>query len=133
MFLPDEVDPNTIKLNHPSRVREFLDQAKTLMAQEAKRLDCYMMGYHEEGETIRIKSMKRKDFEEALFQCPRMADKAFEDSEGTQRPLPSIIGLPDGTSVVSKPSLCDGCSWNLYRATHGNCHGKQFDQVIKHV
>ena len=127
MFLPHEIDPETIHVTLDYPVQETLEGAAQLAGMTARTYKKYVMvNYDDETSSLKIKSSDPEMFHKGFFQCPRDADAHTEPLTGP-RPTPSILACPDGSVVVSKPSLCDSCIWRLQRAVKGNCHGNRFE------
>lgn len=129
MFKVNEIDPETIHLSIDAPVRENLEGLISIARIRAQKFNCYVMIYHDEVQGYAVKSIDPFMFEKGAVQCPRQADLNYEEEFKKPRPFPSILIKPDGTVIVSKPSLCDSCVSRLSKTIFGCNNGNQFTEL----
>lgn len=133
MIDPEELQAKDIHLpaGAAGDVRSQLEEAKQAMRVTAVVRKVFVLINHEEENgkhQIRARGVPEKDFSESVFQCPRAADIEFQKQAGIPRPFPSMMATPAGEIVVSKPELCDDCTWRLFKGVNGNCDGKRYER-----
>lgn len=130
MIDPESVDPATIRVEADTNLAETLRGIGQVVKASSKTTGKHIMVYHdEETDQIAIRSQEPEVFETSAFKCPRAADIEYEQINDKRRGLPSMLAYPTGKLIVSKPALCESCTWYLYRLAHGNCLGKEFKQI----
>lgn len=129
MFKVDEIDPETIYLSIDAPVRENLEGLISIARVRATKFKCYVMIYHDEEQGYAVKSIDPFMFEKGAVQCPRQADVNYEEQFKSPRPFPSILIDPQGFVVVSKPSLCDSCTFKLSKTIFGCNNGNKYTEL----
>lgn len=129
MYKPNEIDPETIYLTLDAPVKENLEGLISIAKVRALKFNCYVMIYHDEEQGYAVKSIDTFMFTKGSVQCPRQADANYEEEFKKPRPFPSILIKPNGEVIVSKPSLCNSCTFRLSKTIFGCNNGNQFTEL----